>query len=67
MLQNDIKIVINATMKVAVNIRMPEGMKKALDRIAANQFRSLNSLILQFLDDQLKALNIDWKKEKKDG
>lgn len=65
-MQNDIKIVITATMKVAVNIRMPKGMKKALDRIAVNQFRSLNSLILQFLDDQLKALNIDWKKEKKD-
>jgi hypothetical protein len=53
-------------MKVAVNIRMPEGMKKALDRIATNQFRSLNSLILQLLDDQLRARDINWKKKKAD-
>ena len=53
-------------MTVAVNIRMPEGMKKALDRIATNQFRSLNSLILQLLDDQLKARDINWKKKKAD-
>jgi predicted HicB family RNase H-like nuclease len=51
-------------MKIPVNIRMPQEMKKALDRIAANQFRSLNSLILQFLDDQLKARSINWKKKK---
>jgi len=51
-------------MKVPVNIRMPQQMKKALDRIAANQFRSLNSLILQLLDDQLKARSINWKKKK---
>lgn len=47
-------------MKVAVNIRMPEGMKKALDKIAASEFRSLNSLILQFLDEQLKSKDINW-------
>jgi predicted HicB family RNase H-like nuclease len=51
-------------MKIPVNIRMPQEMKKALDRIAANQFRSLNSLILQFLDNQLKAYSINWKKKK---
>ncbi len=51
-------------MKIPGNIRMPQEMKKALDRIAANQFRSLNSLILQFLDDQLKARSINWKKKK---
>ncbi len=51
-------------MKIPVNIRMPQEMKKALYRIAANQFRSLNSLILQFLDDQLKARSINWKKKK---
>lgn len=53
-------------MKVAVNIRMPEQMKKALDRIANNQFRSLNSLILQFLDDRLKAQDTHWKDKKTD-
>ena len=50
-------------MKVAVNIRMPEGMKKVLDNIAENEFRSLNSLILQLLNDQLKSKAIDWRKE----
>ncbi len=49
---------------MAVNIRMPKEMKETLDRIAAREFRSLNSLILQFLNDQLKAKNIDWRKEK---
>ena len=51
-------------MKIPVNIRMPQEMKKALDKIAANQFRSLNSLILQFLDNQLKAHSINWKKKR---
>lgn len=58
------KLLQSILMKVAVNIRMPGGMKKALDRIATNQFRSLNSLILQLLDDQLKARDINWKKKK---
>ena len=53
-------------MKIPVNIRMPQEMKKALDRIAINQFRSLNSLILQFLDDRLKTLSINWKKKEND-
>ena len=48
-------------MKVAVNIRMPERMKKALDEIAESEFRSLNSLILQFLDEQLKSKDINWR------
>ncbi|UCG13591.1 MAG: Arc family DNA-binding protein [Deltaproteobacteria bacterium] len=51
-------------MKVAVNIRMPEEMKATLDRIAAGEFRSLNSLILQFLDETLRAKGIDWREEK---
>ena len=50
-------------MKVAVNIRMPEDMKKALDKIAAGEFRSLNSLILQLLDEQLKSKGINWREE----
>jgi hypothetical protein len=53
-------------MKVAVNIRMPEGMKRALDKIAASEFRSLNSLILQFLDEHLKFKDIDWREEAKE-
>ncbi|MFC1815868.1 Arc family DNA-binding protein [Thermodesulfobacteriota bacterium] len=52
-------------MKVAVNIRMPEGMKKSLEKIAESEFRSLNSMILQFLDDQLKSKDIDWRKGNK--
>ena len=62
------KNLIDGGMKVAVNIRMPEDMKQALDRIAAREFRSLNSLILQFLDEHLKSKDIDWRegaKEKK--
>lgn len=52
-------------MKVAVNIRMPEEMKKALEKIAASEFRSLNSVILQFLDEQLKSKGNDWRTEGK--
>jgi hypothetical protein len=52
-------------MKVAVNIRMPEKMKKALDEIAAGEFRSLNSVILQFLNEQLKSKGINWQTERK--
>ena len=48
-------------MKVAVNIRMPEDMKKALDKIADNEFRSLNSVILQFLNEQLESKGIAWR------
>ena len=50
---------------MAVNIRMPEGMKKALEKIAASEFRSLNSVILQFLDEQLKSKGNDWRIEGK--
>ena len=49
---------------MAVNIRMPNEMKKALDKIAKEQFRSLNSVILQLLDEQLKAKGAGWRKEK---
>jgi len=59
------KKLISGGMKVAVNIRMPKAMKKALDQIAANEFRSLNSVILQFLDEQLNLKAIDWRKEGK--
>ena len=52
-------------MKVAVNIRMPGKMKKALDQIAAGEFRSLNSVILQFLDEQLRSKGINWQTEGK--
>jgi hypothetical protein len=51
-------------MKMAVNIRMPNEMKKSLDKIAESEFRSLNSVILQLLDEQLKTKGIDWRKEK---
>ena len=50
-------------MKIAVNIRMPTDMKKALDEIANSEFRSLNSVILQFLDENLKKKGVDWRKE----
>ena len=44
-----------------VNIRMPEKMKEALDEIASKEFRSLNSVILQFLDEKLNDRKIFWK------
>ena len=50
-------------MKVPVNIRMPKGMKKALDEIANSEFRSLNSVILQFIDEKLSTKGIDWRKD----
>ena len=50
-------------MKVPVNIRMPKGMKKALDEIANNEFRSLNSVILQFLDEKLSSKGVDWRSD----
>jgi hypothetical protein len=52
-------------MKMAVNIRMPEEMKKVLDKIASGEFRSLNSLVLQLVDEQLKSKGIDWRKKQK--
>jgi hypothetical protein len=39
-------------------------MKKVLDKIAEHEFRSTNSLILQFLDEKLKSKGIGWRKEK---
>jgi len=62
-LQFKAKKIINECMKVAVNIRMPQGMKKALDKIASSEFRSLNSVILQFLDEKLNTKGIDWREE----
>ncbi len=50
-------------MKIAVNIRMPAEMKKALDELANIEFRSLNSVILQFLDERLKEKGVDWRKK----
>jgi len=50
-------------MKIAVNIRMPAEMKMTLDELANAEFRSLNSLILQFLDERLKEKGIDWHKK----
>jgi hypothetical protein len=47
----------------AVNIRMPEDMKEALDELAGKEFRSLNSVILQFLDERLQEKGVDWRKE----
>jgi hypothetical protein len=41
----------------------PKEMKKVLDKIAEGEFRSTNSLILQFLDEQLKSKGIDWRKK----
>ncbi len=52
-------------MKVPVNIRMPEAMKKALENIAANEFRSLNSVILHYLDKQLRDKGIEWQSKNK--
>ncbi|RJR47702.1 MAG: Arc family DNA-binding protein [Desulfobacteraceae bacterium] len=46
-----------------LNIRMPAGMKKALEEIAAKEFRSLNSVILQFLDEQLRLKGINWQEQ----
>jgi len=52
-------------MKVPMNIRMPAAMKKALDKIAADEFRSLNSVILHYLDKQLRDKGIDWQSKNK--
>jgi len=49
--------------KVAVNIRMPEDMRKAIVKIADTEFRSVNSLILQLLDEALRAKNVEWRQE----
>jgi hypothetical protein len=49
--------------KVAVNIRMPEEMREAIVKIAESEFRSVNSLILQLLDEALQAKNVDWRQE----
>ena len=49
--------------KVAVNIRMPNDMRKAIVEIAETEFRSVNSLILQLLDEALRAKNVEWRIE----
>jgi hypothetical protein len=49
--------------KVAVNIRMPDEMREAIFQIAKTEFRSVNSLILQLLDEALRAKNVQWRKE----
>jgi hypothetical protein len=41
---------------------MPAEMKKVLDEIAEGEFRSLNSVILQFLDEHLLEKGIEWRK-----
>jgi hypothetical protein len=52
-------------MKIAVNIRMPADMKKVLDVIAESEFRSMNSVILQFIDERLQEKGIEWRKADK--
>ena len=46
---------------MAVNIRMPDEMHKAIVEIAESEFRSVTSLILQLLDEGLRAKNIEWR------
>ena len=38
-------------------------MKRALEKMAESEFRSMNSVILQYLDEQLKSKGINWRKE----
>ena len=54
-------------MKIAVNIRMPTDMKNALEKIADGEFRSLNSVILQYLDEQLRSKGIEWREDEKES
>jgi predicted transcriptional regulator len=54
-------------MKTAMNIRLPEGMKKALDKIAKDEFRSTHSVVLQFLDEMLKSKGIDWRRKEEES
>jgi hypothetical protein len=51
--------------RISVNIRMPAEMKKVLDEIAEGEFRSLNSVILQFLDEHLQEKSFEWRKAEK--
>ena len=51
---------------MAVNIRMPEEMHKAIVKIAETEFRSVTSLILQLLDEALRAKNVEWRIEEED-
>jgi hypothetical protein len=55
----------NLCMKIAVNIRMPAEMKKVLDAIAESEFRSMNSVILQFIDERLQEKGVEWRKADK--
>jgi hypothetical protein len=64
-LHSNTERVIVLPMKIAINIRIPKKMKKALDKIAEDEFRSTNSVVLQFLDEMLKSKGVDWRK--KDG
>jgi hypothetical protein len=53
-------------MKVPVNIRMPVEMKNALDDIASKEFRSLNSVILQLINEKLMDRKIYWQNDTRD-
>lgn len=50
-------------MKTAVNIRMPKAMKEALEKMAADEFRSLSSQIIKILDDYLQSAGVPYSEE----
>ena len=51
--------------KIAVNIRMPVKMKELLEAMANEEFRSMNSLVLQLINERLRDKGIDWQEDTK--
>jgi hypothetical protein len=54
-------------MKTAVNIRMPNAMKEALEKLAADEFRSLSSQIIKILDEYLRSIGVPYSEEAPPG
>jgi len=59
-------VIFGGMKRVAVNIRMPDEMHKAIVEIAESEFRSVTSLILQLLDEGLRAKNVEWRSKEED-
>ena len=52
-------------MLVNVTIKMPPQMKKALEKLAQNEFSSVSGIHKKAAEKYLQDQGIDWRKEKR--
>ena len=50
-------------MLVNVTIKMPPNMKKALEKLAKQEFSSVSGVLKKAAEKYLKEHDIDWRKE----